>query len=71
MRDLVPFAQFKKREKHPWRRVIFSNFTKSNTPPWVFFTLFNLHKWYQIAQRITNDKRLTAHLNEQITKVIE
>ena len=25
-------------------------FTKSNTPPWVFFTLFKLYKWYQIAQ---------------------
>ena len=25
------------------------NFTKSNTPPWVFFTFFKLHKWYQIA----------------------
>ena len=23
LRDLVPFAQFKKREKHPWRRVTF------------------------------------------------
>ena len=29
------------------------NFTKINTPPWVFFTFFKLHKWYQIAQRIT------------------
>ena len=52
LRDLVPFVQFKKREKRPWRRVTFSkayfkqvyfkftlsNFTKSNTPPWVFFT---------------------------------
>ena len=26
----------------------------SNTPPWVFFTLFKLYKWYQIAQRTTN-----------------
>ena len=26
------------------------NFTKSNTPPWVFFKLC---KWYQIVQRIT------------------
>ena len=43
--DLVPFVQFKKREKHPWRSV--------NTPPWVFFTFFKLYKWYQIAQRIT------------------
>ena len=30
------------------------NFTKSNTPPWVFFTFLKLYKWYQIAQRITN-----------------
>ena len=24
LRDLVPFVQLKKREKHPWRRVNFS-----------------------------------------------
>ena len=24
LRDLIPFAQFKKREKHPWRSVNFS-----------------------------------------------
>ena len=29
------------------------NFTKSNTPPWVFFTFFKLCKWCQIAQNIT------------------
>ena len=29
------------------------NFTRSNTPPWVFFTLFKLYEWYQIEQRIT------------------
>ena len=28
------------------------NFTKINTPPWVFFTFFKFYKWYQIAQRI-------------------
>ena len=31
---LVPFALFKKREKHPRKSV---NFTKINTPPWKFF----------------------------------
>ena len=46
LRSLVPFAQFKNREKHPWRSV-----TKSNTPPWVFLTFLKLCKWYQIAQR--------------------
>ena len=25
LRDLVPFVQFKKREKHPWRSANFSN----------------------------------------------
>ena len=25
-RDLLPFVQFKKREKHPWRSVTFSKF---------------------------------------------
>ena len=29
--DLVPFVQFKKDEKHPWKSVTFS--TKNNTPP--------------------------------------
>ena len=40
---------FKKREKHTWRSVAF---TESNTPPWEFLTFFKLHKWYQIAQHI-------------------
>ena len=31
----------------------YCNFTKSNTPPWVFFTFFKLYKCYQIAQGIT------------------
>ena len=30
------------------------NFTKINTPPWIFFMFFKLYKWYQTAQRITN-----------------
>ena len=30
------------------------NFTKSNTPLWVFFMFFKLYKRYQIAQCITN-----------------
>ena len=29
------------------------NFTKINTPPWLFFTFFKLYMRYQIAQRIT------------------
>ena len=44
--NLVPFVQFKKCEKHPWRGFKY-------TPPWMFFTFLKLHKWYQIAQHIT------------------
>ena len=29
------------------------NFTKINSPPWVFFTFFKLYRWYQIGQRTT------------------
>ena len=29
------------------------NFTKINTPQWVFFTFLKLYKWHQIVQRIT------------------
>ena len=36
---------------HFW--LLACNFTKSNTPPWMFFTFFKLCKWFQITQRIT------------------
>ena len=39
--DLVLFVQFKKREKYPWGSV---NFSKVDTPLWVFFTFFKLCK---------------------------
>ena len=28
------------------------NFTKSSTPPWMFFPSFKLYKWYKIAKCI-------------------
>ena len=55
---------FLKISQNPWKntctRVSFlielhtSNFTKSNTPSWVFLTFFKLRKWYQIEQSITD-----------------
>ena len=36
MRDLVPYVQFKKHEKHPRHGDSTQNFTKSNTPPGCF-----------------------------------
>ena len=45
------------------------NFTKIDTPPWVFVTFFKLYKWYQIAQRTTYawtglDETEVAFLND-------
>ena len=35
-------------------QAIACNFTKSHTSPWLFFMFFELYKYYQIAQSITN-----------------
>ena len=59
LHDFVPFAQFKKRENSHEGVLLLKlqnkacNFTKNNSPPWVFFTFFKLHKRYQITQSIT------------------
>ena len=48
MRDLAPFLQFIKRKKHQ-RGVIrleAYNLVKINSPPWAFFMIFKLYKWY-------------------------
>ena len=61
-RSAVPFLQLKN-VKIPLEEGVLHlvkllaescNFTESNTTPWVFFTFFNLYKWYQIAQSITH-----------------
>ena len=68
LRDLVPCAQFKKREKHPWRSNTFSKaagFSLKVTPlPWVFFTFFKSYEWYQIAQS-TTCKKYTIKLSRK------
>ena len=53
----VQFVQFKKNVKNTDGGVLIlvtyaCNFTKSNTPPWVFFMFFKLYNWHQIAQSI-------------------
>ena len=44
------------------------NFTKINTPPWVFFTFFKLYKWYQIAQRTANNVTVTTESYQELYK---
>ena len=51
------------------------NFTKSKTPPRMFFTFLKLYKWYQIAQNISNKgqfplkKFFCGNLSEAISLV--
>ena len=59
LRDLVPCAQFEKREKLLGRVLLLvklqaeaCDFTKSNTAPWMFFLFFKLNRWYQVTQSI-------------------
>ena len=40
LRDLLPLVQFKKREKTPIEECSACIFTKSNSPPLVFFHVF-------------------------------
>ena len=47
LRDLVPYVEFKEREKH--------------SSLGVCFTILKSHKWYQIAQRISYLHNLHAH----------
>ena len=43
-----------KKWKHPWRSVATAcNFTKSNTPPWVFFTFLNCKNGTKSRKSIT------------------
>ena len=57
---MKPLVQFYKSENHSWRNITLNlqpeacNFTKSNIPPWVFFTFFKLYKLYQMVQSIKN-----------------
>ena len=54
LRDLVPFVQFQKREKHPWRNVTFSKVSGLKvTLIHGVFRVLKLYKWYQTAQRIS------------------
>ena len=57
--DLCHLYNLKKTIKKPMEVLLLvklqastRNFTKSNTPPWVFFTFSKLYKWYQIAQNV-------------------
>ena len=63
LRNLVPFVQFKKREKHPWRSVTFTATLLKVTLLYRCFGRFKLYKWYQIAQSTTNTKFQPILLN--------
>ena len=46
------------------------NFTKSNIPPWLFFTFLKLHKCYQIAQSVSSTEWLTTYTQLPTLQII-
>ena len=59
LRDLILFVQFKKRENTHGGVLLLVKLQaeaileRTNIPPWVFLTFFELYKWYRIAKRTT------------------
>ena len=43
------------------------NFTKSNTPPWAFFTFFKWYNWYQIAQNTYRNQSFKLKYRHNLT----
>ena len=68
LRDLLPFVQFKKREKHPWRSVNFSKVRdfSLNTPHSLQLTL--LHECFLRFLNCTNGtkSRNASHISKVI-----
>ena len=52
LRNLVPFVQFKKLEKHPWRSVTFSRLQSAVLPKVTLLHGDLLRKWHPIVQSI-------------------
>ena len=42
------------------------DFTKNNSRPWIFFALFNLYKWYQIAPSTIYLSNYFSRVNHQM-----
>ena len=64
LRDLVPFVQFKKREKHPWRNV---NFNKvADLKP---ATLLKLTLLYGYFSRFLNCRNGTKSRNASLIPI--
>ena len=61
LRDLVPFAQFKKREKHPKRSVKFSKVASNKSANLLKVTL--LHGRFSRFLNCTNDTKSQKTLN--------
>ena len=60
---LVPFVQFQKREKHPWT-CLSSNFTRSNTPPWVFSRFLNCTNDTKLSNLLKTNSKFWIRFNE-------
>ena len=70
LRELVPYLKFKKRENTHERVLLLVKLQTSNTPPWVFFILIKLYKWYKIAQSIIYQFAMSTRQPKKIIFVL-
>ena len=66
LRDLVPFVQFKKREKHQWRSVTFSRLKPATLLKVTFF-----HGcFWRFLNRTYGTKSRNAHNYEEVSETV-
>ena len=65
LRDLVPFIQFKKPKKHPWRNFTFSKVAGFNFKPATLLKVTLLHGCFSHFLSCANDakSRKTSHVH--------
>ena len=69
LHDLVPFVQFKKREKNPWRSVNFSNV--AGLKPATLLKLTLLHRCFSHFLNCTYDIKSRNALQLMITAMLD
>ena len=71
LRDLIPFVQFKKREKHPLRIITFSNAWKYNNRNTISFSVSKISFVFLMTPiDSTNDQNIVTIERSELTLLL-
>ena len=71
LRDLIPFVQFKKREKHPLRIITFSNAWKCNNRNTISFSVSKISFVFLMTPiDSTNDQNIVTIERSELTLLL-